>query len=266
MHAGQEIYHYEILGSLRVRTPGGERALRSRKQETLLVTLLSSPGHPVPIDKLIVELWADEPPKQARACLYVYVSQLRKVLRQSDGNPGPIATTSNGYVLHLEPDTLDAQLFSRHLTAGRALLHERRHAEAVVHLECALGYWRGPAVGGLRGGLIVEGLRARLENARVECLDLLISVYLATGQHQEIVGQLYSLIAEFPMRESFYRYLMIALYCCGRRAEAVEIYHRARGVFVKELGLEPGRALADVFQAVLVEDETFVEAGRLLSP
>ena len=47
---------------------------------------------------------------------------------------------------------------------------------------------------------------------------------------------------------------MLALYRCGRQAEALEAFRRARQALVEELGIEPGLALQDLQRAILRHD------------
>ena len=42
------------------------------------------------------------------------------------------------------------------------------------------------------------------------------------------------------------RQLMLALYRCGRQADALEAYQDARARLVDELGIEPGRRLREL--------------------
>jgi DNA-binding SARP family transcriptional activator len=48
-----------------------------------------------------------------------------------------------------------------------------------------------------------------LEEARLECIELLNESKLVLGRHREMVGNLYSLTVEHPFREIFYRQLML---------------------------------------------------------
>ena len=63
---------------------------------------------------------------------------------------------------------------------------------------------------------------------------------LATGRHAEAVGPLNDLVAQHPLRERFHAQRVLALYRCGRQAEALRAYQAARTVLLEELGLEPG--------------------------
>ncbi|WP_308301499.1 BTAD domain-containing putative transcriptional regulator [Frankia sp. AiPa1] len=57
-----------------------------------------------------------------------------------------------------------------------------------------------------------------------------------------------------PLHEVFYQQLMLALHRSGRRAAALEVYKSARQTITTELGLEPGRAVRELHQAILVSD------------
>jgi DNA-binding SARP family transcriptional activator len=62
------------------------------------------------------------------------------------------------------------------------------------------------------------------------------------------------LVAQNPLRERLCRQRMLALYRCGRQAEALEAYQSARRALVDELGIDPGRELRELHQAILRQD------------
>ena len=51
---------------------------------------------------------------------------------------------------------------------------------------------------------------------------------------------------------------MLALYRCGRQAEALEAYRHAHRILVEELGVEPGPDLARLHQAILAHDPSLL--------
>ena len=57
---------------------------------------------------------------------------------------------------------------------------------------------------------------------------------------------------------------MLALYRCGRQAEALEAYREAHRVLLDEIGVEPGPQLRDLHAAILRQDPRSIprRAGR----
>jgi predicted ATPase len=59
---------------------------------------------------------------------------------------------------------------------------------------------------------------------------------------------------------------MLALYRAGRQAEALESYRAARRTLLAELGIEPGRALRELEQAILAQVPALDAAKRQQQP
>ncbi|TYB45388.1 AfsR/SARP family transcriptional regulator [Actinomadura chibensis] len=245
---------YELLGPMRLVDGTGTSAISARKVETVLAVLLIRSDQVVSFDRLMAEIWGDGLPRRATAGLHVYVSQLRKFLRRPGRTDSPVATRVSGYILHKGVDEIDFHVFLQLMNQGRAHLRECRHAEAIACFDDALNLWRGPVLGGLRSGPIVDGFVTWLTESRLECMELMIDAQLQLGRHRELVGRLYSLVAENPLRETFYRQLMLALYRSERQADALKVYQTARYTLSQELGLEPCRALQDLQRAILAGD------------
>lgn len=246
---------YELLGLIRVIGPADTSYLTAHKAEVLLAALLARSGQVVTADQLINEIWGDRTPRRAHAALHVYVSQVRKFLRDAGGSGHSIVTRPLGYLLRIGPDELDSHDFQRLMDDGRERVRLGRHEQALRCFESALALWRGPAFDDARDGPIVNTCATWLEESRLQCLELLIEEYLTLGRHREIVGQLYALISDHPLRETFYRYLMLALYRSERQAEALMVYRAACERLSEELGLEPCRPLRELHQAILTGDE-----------
>ncbi|MEK2474558.1 AfsR/SARP family transcriptional regulator [Streptomyces noursei] len=229
--------------------------------QVLLATLLVQRNRVVSAERIIEEIWGESPPRRATAALHVYISQLRKLLAVADGGTHPVVTRAPGYLMQLHGEETDVEFFSGLLSRGRACMAVGNHQEASERFEAALGLWRGPVLSGLREGPIVNGFAAWAEELRLECVELLVEVNFMLGRHRELVSFLQSVVSEHPLHETFYRQLMLALYRCNRRAEALEIYQRARNTLKAELGLEPCRALHDMHSAILTSDDR-LEAGQ----
>ncbi|SDG94398.1 DNA-binding transcriptional activator of the SARP family [Sinosporangium album] len=245
---------YEVLGSLRVVKDGRALTVTAPKMEIVLATMLIRADHVVSIEQLITEIWGSSPPRRATAALYVYVSQLRKLLTGSGGEKGPILTRAPGYVLRTSVDELDLHVFQRLIAEGREHKRHWRYDEARVAFEKALALWRGRTLSNLREGPIITGFVHWLEEVRLECNEMLVEVNLRLGRHRELVSVLHGLVREYPLHEQFYRQLMLALYRSERRADALAVYQSARATLNRELGLEPGWQLGEMQQSILAAD------------
>ncbi|MRH92333.1 activator protein [Nocardia sp. SYP-A9097] len=258
---------YELLGPIQVIRRDDVHFISARKVEILLATLLAKRDQAVHRDQLIIEIWGDEPPRRASAALHVYVSQLRKFLgpehdvgRQSSGKDmGPIITRPLGYMLRTLNDEIDVSDFEQLVSEGRAGSLRGDLEVAVDRLERALALWRSTSLLDLRAGPILDSYATWLEESRIECLETLIAAYLNMNKHREVVGRLYVLAGEYPMRENFLRYLMLALFRSDRRADALSVYREGRERLKNELGLEPCRSLQEMNYAILTGEESLLD-------
>src|SRR5581483_7822923 len=140
----------------------------------------------------------------------------------------------SGYVARIDADDLDANRFERLVAdaAGRA------PNDAATRLDVALRLWRGPPLADFAYEPFAQNDIARLEEARLSALEERIDAALASGRHALVVPELEALVTEHPFRERLLAQLMLALYRCGRHADALEVYRRAREALDRELGLE----------------------------
>jgi hypothetical protein len=81
-----------------------------------------------------------------------------------------------------------------------------------------------------------------------------------------VVGELDGLVRAHPLRETLRGQLMLALYRCGRQAEALDAYRDGRQLMIEELGLEPGPGLRELESKVLAQspelDAPATRSGR----
>jgi DNA-binding SARP family transcriptional activator len=240
---------FRLLGPLEVRD--GERAIQvgGGKERALLALLLLSVGRVVPTDRLTDDLWGERPPATAAKALQLYVSHLRKAL-----GTDAIVTRAPGYALRIDREQLDAHRFERLFDLGRAA-SEGGDARAAARLFGeALSLWRGPALADLAFEGFAQPEIARLEELRLAALQQRVDADLALGRHAELVAELEGLVARHPLRERPRAQLMLALYRCGRQAEALGTYRDGRRALVDELGIEPGAELQELERAMLNQD------------
>ena len=241
---------YRVLGPLEVRDGQESVPLAGAKQRALLALLLVHANHVLSRDRLVDELWGDEPPETAVQSLQVYVSRLRKLLPSDT-----LLTRPPGYLLEVEPSELDLQRFERLLAEGHEALARGDAGRASDVLHDALALWRGPALAEFVFEPFAQAEIGRLEDLRLAAVEERIEADLALGRHADLIGELEALVAENPYRERLRRQLMIALYRSGRQAEALEAYQQARRELVDELGIEPSGALQQLEKAILNQDE-----------
>jgi DNA-binding SARP family transcriptional activator len=241
-----------LLGPLEVHDNGRIVPIGGGRRRSLLALLALHPNEIVSTDRLIDELWGDRPPATASKGLQVQVSQLRKDLAYN-GNGEALQTRSNGYVLRISPDRVDIRRFERALEEGERALSAGEPERAAERLSRALAMWRGPPLADFTYEPFAQREIARLEELRLVAVEQRIEAELALGHHGRVVAELEGLVAEQPLRERLRWLLMLALYRCGRRAEALEVYREGRRAMVDELGLEPGPALRELQAEILAD-------------
>ena len=240
---------FRILGPIEAVLDGGSAALGAPKQRGLLALLLVNRRRVVTADQLIDGLWGESPPASALQSLQVYVHGLRRALGGER-----IETAGRGYRVVVGEEELDLDRFERTLERGRAALEAGRADDAADDLREALAIWRGPALADLPEDTRRAAEAERLEELRLTALELRYDAELACGRHDTVVGELEALTAEEPYRERFVQQRMLALYRCGRQADALEVYRAAREVLAEDLGLDPSPALQELERAILRQE------------
>jgi DNA-binding SARP family transcriptional activator len=231
--------------------------LEGAKLRALLVLLLLHANEVVPSDRLIDDLWSGSPPSTAANALQVYVSRLRKLLGRE-----ALMTRSPGYLLHVEPDQVDALRFERLVEGAREALEDGSPGPALTALEEALSLWQGTPLSDFVYESFAQGEINRLEELRRAALEERLEAHLALGRGADLVGELETLVAEHPLRERLRGQLMLALYRSGRQAEALEVYQRTRRLLVEELGIEPSPSLQRLEAAILRQDPSLEAPPR----
>jgi DNA-binding SARP family transcriptional activator len=247
--ADQPTIELRVLGPIEARVGGASIELGPPKQRALLVHLLLHANKAVSTERLIDELWPEDPPETARHAIQVYVSGLRKAL----GDPARIAAHGRSYALRLEPRELDLERFRSLVDDARAQLG-LDPAATTRRLHEALSLWRGRALADLDGEPAVRDIVLDLEEERLDATELRVEAELALGRHTAVVPELERLLSEHPARERLYGHLMLALYRSGRQADALDVYRRARTRLGEELGLEPSPRLRGLQASVLRQD------------
>lgn len=246
-----------VLGPVEVTVAGRAASLGGRRSQQVLAALLMEAGRPVSAEHLIDTVWDDCPPASARTQLSIHVSTLRRAFAEAGCDQELIETTQNGYRLDDREVRIDLAEAERLQTEAQALSDLE---EAADRLRAALALWRGTALQDLSTRALSASAQ-RLAELRLTIAEQLYDVELGLGRHRQAIGELTALVAEQPLREHLRALLMTALWRSGRPAEALACYRDGRSVLVDELGIEPGRELRELEQAVLTNSAPDPLAG-----
>ena len=254
-----EVVEFGVLGPFEVLAAGGEVVSLGRAQQrAVLALLLIRTPQPVSRDRLIDEVWGERPPATAPHAVQVYVSAIRKLLR-AGGGEAVVRSSPSGYVLMVDPERVDARRFERLVSQAQRVLTDNP-ARARAGFEEALGLWRGPPLPEFSQFEFARREADRLEELRAVALEGLVEARLALGEHSDVIATITGLVAANPLRENPRRLLMLALYRCGRHAEALAAYRDA-GAALDELGLQPGPELRQLEEAILRHDASLRVSG-----
>jgi DNA-binding SARP family transcriptional activator len=245
------VVEFRVLGPLEVADESGSLVLGGQKQRALLGLLLIHAGEVLSSDRIVDELWGEQPPRTAMTSLQNFVSQLRKVLP-----PDVLVTKPPGYLVRVNPEQLDLGRFERLVAEAR----RQGAAQRSRLLHEGLALWRGPPLADLAFETFAQGEIRRLEELRLEALEERIDADLELGGGRELVGELEGLVAQYPLRERLRGQFMLALYRAGRQAEALQAFLDARRALVDELGIEPSPALQQLYRSMLRQEAALERA------
>ncbi len=238
---------FAVLGPLEITDDHGARVPVTRRlHRAMLATLLLRAGQPCSQAELAAAIWGDDPPQRPDLSLRTCVYGLRRLLP----DPARLRTHPCGYLIDVAPGELDLAEFRDLASLGRQALDDGDPAGAADALGRALSLWREPALADLPD----HAARERLIGHRRDALEALIDARLALGLHRQVLPELRGIVAAEPPREHAWAQLMLALYRCGARAEALAAFGRLRMTLVRAYGIEPGPELQDLHQRVLADD------------
>jgi len=235
---------YRVLGPLEVEDGGRPLELAARQLRALLIILLLHANEVVAMDRIVDDLWAGSPPRNAVTSVHNAVGKLRRIVGDS------LVTRSPGYVLSVERANVDAHRFEDLVRGARAAEPAARAAA----LREALALWRGDALIDVAYESFAATEASRLEELRLVAREELIDAELELGEHDALVPELEALVAANPLRERLWGQLMLALYRSGRQGDASQAYQDARRTLLAELGIEPGPALKQLHGAIIRQE------------
>ncbi len=257
---------YGILGPLEVTDDGEPIDVGSRQQRGLLALLLLNANRFVPTERILDELWPDDPTGKERT-LWVYISRLRSILepgRQAHARGNVLVTRDQGYSLVVDDADIDAHRFEGLVVEGNRLLDDDPD-EAARLLRRGLDLWRGAALEDFRYDDFAEADAARLDELRLGAIEDRIDADIRALRHRRVLGELEKLVLDHPRRERLVSMQMISLYRSGRQADALRAFDRYRRTVGEELGIVPSPGLRHIQEQVLLHDPELATSEQTLT-
>ncbi len=251
-----------VLGPVEASAGPGAPAVAGRRGRDLVAALATRRGQSVPAEVLLDRVWGDAATGPDVAVVHTQVARLRRVL-----GPDALLTEPGGYRLAVA--SLDADDFESGCALARRAALSGAVDEAVDRLRAALALWRGDLAYAGVSDRLVEAERARLAEARTRAAEDLVRLLLgrpdAAAPAQAHAVAL-SLVGAHPRRETPGALLAHAAYRLGRPAEALGALAELRSRLRRELGVDPGPAVADLQRRLLAQDPTLLPRPDAADP
>lgn len=258
---GMNRMQFGLLGPVQVLDDQGSPVdLGGRQPRLVIAALLVSVGRPVPPDAIFDAVWGDSPPASAAGTLQSYVSRLRSRLGRD-----VVVFDESGYRLEVPADAVGHLRFERLADEGRAALDAGRAGAAREVLVDAEALWRGAALAEFADRDFATGFAVRLDQRRLAAIEDRFDADLALARHAAVVSELSELIVDQPLRERLQEQHALALYRSGRQVDALRAIATASEA-LRDLGIEPGRGLRDLEQAILAHDPELDVVARSGEP
>ena len=243
--------HFRVLGPLTVH---GDRGIpvpvTQPRQRNVLSLFLLNPNRIVYSGQISAWLWGDNQPPAAPGAVRTHIWALRSL----PGLRRRLRSRTAGYSFDVAADELDLVQFERSLDRARTAVLGGRIDIAADGLAQALGLWREPALADLPATPAARAVAARFRERYRAARAAWIEVSLALDRHHETMPHLREAVAHDPLDERSSAPLMVALYRCGRRAEALTYYQSLRATLADELGVDPATDLQRLHRQILTGD------------
>ncbi|NKY87658.1 ATP-binding protein [Nocardia veterana] len=241
-----------VLGPLEVRSAGGAPVhVGGPLARAFLALLALDVGRVVGRDRVVEALYGGCHPADVVHALQAQASRLRRALRAVSPAKQILRYEAGGYLLEMEPDSIDLHRTTRLADAARRASARGDARGALRLLDDALCLWRGDPLADIADVPFVAGVVAQLSEVRLSMQEDRAEAALRCGEHGSVLAELSELTAAHPLRERLRALLVQALGAAGRRAEALVEFDRARRLLDDELGVDPSAVLTGAYLEVL---------------
>lgn len=252
---------FRVLGRFElISDTGGSLAVTRPQVRGVIFALVQYRNTSLSSERMVELLWGTDPDAARLHSLRNCIWDTRQMLPA-----GRLITDDVGYRLRIdaEDDQVDVDRFRELQRHGAAALHAGDDAVAARLLEEAVRMWGNVPIGELLPDTpammsLVTGLIDEHRDARTA----LIQARLALGEHHELVPELRALLAGDPADEQMWAALMLALYRCGRRADALRAFGEARAAVAAHADTEPGPELRALRHRIVADDPRLTSHAR----
>ncbi|AKH85935.1 AfsR family transcriptional regulator [Streptomyces sp. CNQ-509] len=247
------------LGPLELWQGEQRRDLGSVKERCVLAVLVHARGRSVTAEALTERVWDGSPPPSAQGTLHSLLSRLRSRLKPYRDAIELERPSPGVYRLRVRPGSVDLLRFEELRTQTATAVAQGERRRAVGLLRTAESLWRGEPLAEFPGTW-ATATRARLLEDLRRVREQRIRLELEAGRHSDLIGELRELVAENPLAQRLVASLMLALYRCGRHAEALDLYRTTHRRLDEEQGMAPAAELRELHRRILEQDRELLAA------
>lgn len=241
-----------LLGGVEIASDTDQWRTVPGKRGGVLAVLAVAAGQPVPADELAHRVWGDAAVELGTSAVYPHITRLRAML-PADG--AVITRSGGGYVLGIAPEQIDLLDMRRQAAGARADAEAGRFPGAVRTWRQAAALVRGEALAGVDGDW-ARRVRRQFNAEVTSMLTERFDCELRLGRHAAVVDELLAVVTRHPNCEPLAELLMLALYRCGRQAEAIEVFVRTESRLRELLGIDASTSFRKLHRQVLNQDES----------
>jgi LuxR family maltose regulon positive regulatory protein len=149
-----------------------------------------------------------------------------------------------------EGSEIDALRFEELCRQGRAALNSGDRSTALSTFTEALSIYRGEFLTKDPDSGWNTEIRLRLHNLYTTSLFEVSEMHFRLFSYEACIEWLTRLLATAPLEERAYYMLMRCHYALGDRPNVIRIFERCKKVLHKELGLEPGDDILELYHQI----------------
>jgi DNA-binding SARP family transcriptional activator len=259
--------HIHLFGKFQVcygkeNLPGFE----ARRVQELFSYLLLYRDRPHSRDALATLLWGNKSTAQSKKYLRQALWQLQTALDSQSENDKEGILEADTEWIQINPHAsfwLDVTTFTRAYASVQGVPGPELNPDQLEALKQTITIYQGDLLENWYQDWCLYQ-RERLQNMYLAILDKLMGYCEAYAQYEEGIAHGTFILGFDQARERTHRRLMRLHYLAGDRTAALRQYDRCTKVLDEELGVEPGRSTATLYQQIRTDNmEAIISSASL---